>query len=191
MKLTKFKILILLVMLGILSACSPGMQMSEKTLYSSVFNLQDNYSNSVLITPVLVAQMNAAQTNTDYKIGEKDILRIRIWEGDDLNTGTLTDGLEVQSNGSIFYSYLGNVQVSGKSIEQIRVILTKKFSEYITFPTVSVEVSEYRSKRIYIMGEVKRPGSYPITDTPISHSTTTLPSSPVSNRRRNTIFGCC
>jgi polysaccharide export outer membrane protein len=63
---------------------------------------------------------------------------------------------------------VGNIKVVGKSIDAIRVLLTEKLSKYITDPQISVDVSEYRSKRVHIMGEVRKPGTYPITDTPMS-----------------------
>jgi polysaccharide export outer membrane protein len=173
----KFRVLGLLITLGFLSACSPGIQMNEKPRYSGVFNTENNQKpKTVLITSALVAQMNANHVNNPiYKVGAQDVLMIRVWGDAGLSTGgeakgtdKKSDGLVVQNNGTIFYPYVGNIKVVGKSIDAIRVLLTEKLSKYITDPQISVDVSEYRSKRVHIMGEVRKPGTYPITDTPMS-----------------------
>jgi len=173
----KFRVLGLLTVLGFLSACTPGMQMNEKPRYSGVFNTQDNQKpETILITPKLVVQMNFEHANNPtYKVGMQDVLMIRVWGDAGLSAGGESkdadkkgDILVVQNNGTIFYPYVGNIKVAGKSIEQIRMLLTEKLSKYITDPQISVGVSEYHSKRVHIMGEVRKPGTYPITDTPMS-----------------------
>jgi polysaccharide export outer membrane protein len=173
----QLKILGVMSILSLLVGCVPGMQMDENSRLRGSFSTQESDKpDTLLITPALVAQMNINHVNNPtYKIGVQDVLTIRIWGDTGLNTGGETkdvdkksDGLVVQNNGTIFYPYVGNIKVEGKSIEAIRVLLTEKLSKYITDPQISVGVSEYRSKRVYVMGEVRNPGTYPISDTPMS-----------------------
>jgi len=173
----QLKILGVLSLLSLLVGCAPGMQMDENSRLRGAFSTQESDKpDTLLITPALVAQMNVNHDNNPtYKVGVQDVLMIRVWGDADLSTGGETkdsnkksDGLVVQNNGTIFYPYVGNIEVTGKSIGQIRALLTEKLSRYITDPQISVDVSVYRSKRVHIMGEVRKPGTYPITDTPMS-----------------------
>jgi len=169
----EFKLIISVVSIALLTSCSPGMKMNDNE-YSEAQNETD--PNAILITSALVTEMNVIHVNNPiYKIGVQDVLMVRVWGDAGLSTVIETkgadkkaDGLVVQNNGTIFYPYVGNIKVEGKSVEEIRVLLTEKLSKYITDPQISVGVSEYRSKRVHIMGEVRKPGTYPITDTPMS-----------------------
>ena len=173
----QLKILGVLLMLSLLVGCAPGMQMDENSNLRGAFSTQESDKpDTILITAALVAQMNVGHIKKPtYLVGEQDILMVKVWGDADLSTGAnvknndaRADGLVVQNNGTIFYPYVGNVAVAGKSIEQIRILLTEKLSKYINDPQISVSVSEYRSKRVHVMGEVRKPGTYPITDTPMS-----------------------
>jgi polysaccharide export outer membrane protein len=168
----QLKILGVLLMLSLLVGCAPGMQMDENSNLRGAFSTQESDKpDTILITAALVAQMNVSHINNPtYKVGMQDVLMIRVWGDTGLSTGAdgKADGLVVQNNGTIFYPYVGNIKVVGQSIEQIRVLLSEKLSKFITDPQISVGVSEYRSKRVHIMGEVRKPGTYPITDTSMS-----------------------
>ena len=175
--MNQLKILGVLSILSLLVGCAPGMQMDENSRLRGAFSTQESDKpDTLLITPALVAQMNVNQANNStYKVGAQDVLMVRVWGDASLSSDGKTkgadkksDGLVVQNNGTIFYPYVGNIEVAGKSIETIRALLTEKLSKYITDPQISVGVSEYRSKRVHIMGEVRKPGTYPITDTPMS-----------------------
>lgn len=163
-------------MVVFLNACSPGMKMNDGSGYSRVFNTKNNQKpDTILITSKILAEMNVGHiSHPTYLVGERDILAVKVWGDADLSTDSVknsnikSNGLVVQNNGTIFYPYIGNVVVSGKSIEEIRLLLTTKLNKYISDPQVSVIVSEYRSKRVHVMGEVRKPSTYPITDTPMS-----------------------
>ena len=164
------KIAILSTAVLMLNACSPGMKM-DKNSYK-----KGNASDVILITPALVQKLNINHKNNPiYKVGRQDVLAVKVWGDDNLSTiggnnnlNQRDNGLIVQNSGEIFYPYIGNVKVAGKSIEQIRILLTKKLSKYINNPQISVNVGEYHSKRVHIMGEVQRPKTYAITSTPMS-----------------------
>jgi polysaccharide export outer membrane protein len=173
----QLKILGVMSILSLLVGCVPGMQMDENNHLRGTFSTQENQKpDTILITPSILAKMNIGHIKKPtYLVGEQDILMVKVWGDADLSTGVdaknnnaRSDGLVVQNNGTIFYPYVGNVAVAGKSIEQIRILLTEKLSKYINDPQISVGVSEYRSKRVHVMGEVRKPGTYPITDTPMS-----------------------
>jgi protein involved in polysaccharide export with SLBB domain len=194
MTIIKNKVLILPIVLGLLSACSPGMKMDESSHLRGTFSTQESQkTGTILITPSILAKMNVGHIKKPtYLVGEQDILMVKVWGDADLSTGVnvknndaRADGLVVQNNGTIFYPYVGNVAVAGKSIEQIRILLTEKLSKYINDPQISVGISEYRSKRVHVMGEVRKPGTYPITDTPMSMLDVTMLGA-INNRTADT-----
>ena len=172
-----------------LTACSTiGMHMpagddSNVTTSSSL----DGQVKIRPITPALIRSLQqpapTAKTNEqleqerkgyDYIVGIGDVLNITVWNHPEL---TIPAGSErspqeagnwVHSDGTIFYPYIGEVHVAGKKVTEIRDMVTQKLAEYIESPQVDVTVAGFRSKRVYITGEVKQPGSQPITNIPLT-----------------------
>ena len=127
--MNQLKIMGVLSILSLLVGCAPGMQMDENSRLRGAFSTQESDKpDTLLITPALVAQMNVNHVNNPtYKVGVQDVLMVRVWGDAGLSMGGETkdsDGLVVQNNGTIFYPYVGNIEVAGKSIEQIRALLT-------------------------------------------------------------------
>jgi len=90
-----------------------------------------------------------------YMLGQGDQISIQVFDEPDL-----TMQQRVGASGVINYSYLGDLQVSGKSAQQLeREITTLLRDGYLVSPSVNVTVVEYRP--FFINGEVARPGSYP------------------------------
>ena len=93
-----------------------------------------------------------------YQIGATDVLGIKVFgeEG-------LSNSYTVDSDGSITFPLLGRVQVSGKTTREIEEHVTQLLAAgYIRKPQVSVEIATYRSRSIFVIGEVKSPGRYTI-----------------------------
>jgi polysaccharide export outer membrane protein len=93
----------------------------------------------------------------DYEIGAQDILRITVYGHDDLKQTVV-----VQVDGTFTFPLIGTVEAAGKTpLELERHIATLLSQGYIRNPQVSVIVEEYRSKTVFVVGEVSRPGTYP------------------------------
>lgn len=109
----------------------------------------------------------------DYQVGAGDILNITVWGHPELTIPAGSQrspsdaGNWVHSDGTIFYPYVGTVEVAGLNVIEIRNLITKRLARYIEKPQVDVTIAAFRSQRVYISGSVQRPGAYPITNVPM------------------------
>jgi len=103
--------------------------------------------------PVALAQQPPAGEN--YVLGPGDTLEIVIYGEPDLSR-TVT----VKPDGAISMPLLGEVKAAGKTTIQLAADLTKSYAKYLKQPSISVTVRELRVDRIYILGQVSRPGEY-------------------------------
>lgn len=110
----------------------------------------------------------------DYKIGPGDILNITVWDHPELTipagpyrTADVSGNL-VTEDGTIYYPYAGIIPVVGKTARQVRDILAQKLSKYIEKVQLDVRITAFRSKRVYVVGEVKTPGQQELNDVPAS-----------------------
>lgn len=96
----------------------------------------------------------------DFIIGNDDVLAISVWKEPDL-----TKAIPVRSDGKISLPLVGEVQAAGLSPLQLEQNLTAKLKGFITLPEVTVIVQQVNSRKFNILGEVSKPGSYPLTTT--------------------------
>jgi polysaccharide export outer membrane protein len=74
----------------------------------------------------------------------------------------------VETDGTIFYPYVGRLKVAGLSVNEIQVLITQRLSNYLRNPQVSVQVAKFRNRNSFVLGEVKTPGMQPLTDKPLT-----------------------
>ncbi len=94
-----------------------------------------------------------------YIIGVDDLLAINVWKEPDISRS-----VPVRSDGKISLPLMGELQASGETPHQLEVAITEKLKNYISEPEVTVIVQEIRSQKFNILGQVQRPGSYPLTN---------------------------
>lgn len=118
---------------------------------------------AVLLTLLAACSSNPAAipagavADTPYQLGPGDKIQVHVF-GDD----SLSGEHQVDGSGSFTFPLVGSVQASGLTSGELEGILEKKLKEYMRQPNVSVEILTYRP--FYIVGEVRRPGSYPFVD---------------------------
>ena len=161
---------------------APGMTMTEPAEVDA-----DNVVEVQPITLKLLKDMEVARQNqvremakefaaepTDYRIGKGDVLLVTVWDHPELTipAGSFRNaeeaGQQIGDNGYMFYPYVGLVKAEGMTQTELREVLTERLSAYIQDPQLDVRVVAYRSKRAYVVGEVKSPGIRPIVDIPMT-----------------------
>ena len=110
------------------------------------------------VPPAAPARPLQPQSNTAYVIGPDDVLGIKV-----LGEADLTGMYSVDSDGTIRFPFLDRVPVGGKTVQEIEFALTKLLGEgFLNRPQVSVVITSYRSRSIYVLGEVRNPAKYNI-----------------------------
>jgi polysaccharide export outer membrane protein len=100
----------------------------------------------------------AAAKAGDYEVGPGDVLDIAVFGNDDLSRIPT-----VQTNGSISFPLLGEVQVAGLTVAEVQRKITNLLAkDYLVNPQVEVKVKEYQSQFVSVVGEVNAPGRKPI-----------------------------
>lgn len=103
------------------------------------------------------AVAQAAAGATAFRIGPGDVLSVHVWKQPNLSLQ-----LPVLPDGSLRYPLAGEVQVQGRSLAEIEKLLSDRIGENLREAVVSVTVTQVNSHRIYLLGEVLRPGEYPL-----------------------------
>jgi polysaccharide export outer membrane protein len=107
--------------------------------------------------PAVASVPTAQGPDADYKIGAQDVLRIDVWKEPDISRV-----LPVRPDGRISLPLLNDVQAAGLTPAQLAGVLTDGLKKYITNPQVTVSVTEINSRRVYVTGEVTKPGAFPL-----------------------------
>lgn len=92
-----------------------------------------------------------------YKIGADDVLTINVWHEPEVSRN-----VPVRPDGKISLPLVGDVPAAGLAPVQLQNELESRFAKYFTNPDVSVIVAEIRSQRVNVLGQVMRPGTYPL-----------------------------
>lgn len=179
--MTRLPLLALSASALFLQACmfSPGMHMDTERLISD-----DSAENSMVemveITPKLIAQDRSVEARTripqelldyepeNYRIGANDSLFITVWDHPELTSPggqQQTNSLNarvVRDDGTLFYPFIGNVEVEGLTLEELREIIANRLARFIEQPQVDVNVIGYNSQKIILSGAFLQSGPLPV-----------------------------
>ena len=101
----------------------------------------------------------AAQRAADYVIGAQDVLQIAVF-----NQADLGGRYVVEADGTFSFPLIGRITAAGLTLREFEQALNKGLADgYFRVPQVTVAVDQYRSQRIFVLGEVRQPGTYPLT----------------------------
>lgn len=172
---------------------APGMQITEycfdgehyvssnpcecfiKTIEINCDLVQELEFESLFPTDVEVGEDFAnANVPSDYRVGPSDTLSVIVWGHPELNNPTNASatldqlGFTLNAQGYIYYPYVGDVHIGGRTVDEIRLILTEKLKTIIVNPVLNVKVLTYRSQYVNVVGEVNLPANIPIDDVPMT-----------------------
>lgn len=94
----------------------------------------------------------------EYVIGSGDVLQVFVWKEPDL-----TREVTVRLDGRITVPLLGDVQASGQTPLLLSAEITKQLTKFLAAPQVTVGISQANSTRFFVVGQVARPGEFPLT----------------------------
>jgi polysaccharide export outer membrane protein len=109
-------------------------------------------------TPSKEALDEAAKPiSKEFLLGPEDLLEVTVWRNQDLSRTVV-----VRPDGKISLPLIGDVQASGLTSAQVGAKIAAKLAEFKENPNVSVSLKEVNSYFIYVLGEVLKPGKYPL-----------------------------
>jgi polysaccharide export outer membrane protein len=115
----------------------------------------------LLVSALLLASTAPffAEEKMSYTIGPADVLEISVWQHPELDR-TVT----VRPDGKISFSLIGDVDTTGLTPAELDEVVTQRLSQYVQNPEVTVIVTDIKSRhrQIVVLGQVARPGAYPM-----------------------------
>lgn len=104
----------------------------------------------------IASALQQAQTpESDYKIGSEDQIEVSVYQQPDLDRR-----LRISQNGTISLPLIGTIKIGGLSISEAEALIVDRLKEFVITPQVTLFIKEYNAKKVFILGEVIRPGSY-------------------------------
>lgn len=108
-----------------------------------------------LLSPTVLAQ----QAGSEYRLGPGDVVRITVYNNPDLTTEA-----SITQEGRITFPLIGEIQIGGMEKGQAEQVIARRLGEggFVVKPQVNVLVLGFKSQQISVLGQVNRPGKYPI-----------------------------
>jgi polysaccharide export outer membrane protein len=178
----------ILVLPLLLFGCVGGMDLKHSP--DALEETEEHLGSRVTIHPINRETIESSRANTEgplplellsgadephvYRLGVNDVLAVTVWEHPELTQplgqyrSDEATGQVIGADGTMFYPYVGKIQAAGLTREELREIITRKLSESLENPQVDVKVLSYRSKKVFVGGEVQAPGMKAVTDDPMT-----------------------
>ena len=116
------------------------------------------FTQAAAIQPAQPAPGPRARTTADYVVGPLDVITITVFGEPELSRR-----YNVDTDGTIDFPFIGRTKAGGLTLRELEDALARRLaSGFLVNPQVGVEIAEYRSKAVFIVGEVRAPGSYPV-----------------------------
>src|ERR1700746_3842258 len=127
----------------------------DQTTSASIASLPATHNESVAINT------SPATTRDTFIIGANDVLAVDVWKEPEISRA-----VPVRSDGKISLPLVGEVQATGRTPLQLEQDITTRLKNYIAEPEVTVIIQQINSQKFNVLGQVARPGSYVIANSP-------------------------
>lgn len=103
------------------------------------------------------APADPAAVAGSYIVNPGDVLEVSVWKEEDLQRQVV-----VRPDGFFSFPLTGDIQAEGQTIEAVRQEVGNRVSRFIPDPVVNVSILEARGSKVYVIGQVQRPGEFPV-----------------------------
>ncbi|PYQ99800.1 MAG: hypothetical protein DMF96_05650 [Acidobacteria bacterium] len=142
-----------------------ALQTSDFRLQTSDFRLQTLFAIACVLACAsvgLIAQATSKAPSAviDYVVGPQDVLTIISYDQADLS-----GKFAIEADGTFTYPMIGRVKAGGLTLRALEGAIKKQLKDdgYFRNPQITVAVDTYKSQRVFIVGEVRAPGTYPLS----------------------------
>jgi polysaccharide export outer membrane protein len=94
---------------------------------------------------------------SDFSLGPEDVLKVTVWKNQELSSE-----VTIRPDGTITMPLIGDVPAAGLTANVLAKRISDRLTDYISAPIVTVQLKEVNSYFIYVLGEVVKPGKYPL-----------------------------
>jgi polysaccharide export outer membrane protein len=140
---------------------TPGLLAMICLLGSVAFGQETDTAKANMPAPEAATGMAVAKipesATSQFKLGPADVVHINVWKNTELSQ-TVTVG----PDGFISLPLLNDIHVAGMTANELAQELNTKLNNYIMNPQVTVSVVDIRSRQVYVLGQVGKPGGYPL-----------------------------
>ena len=132
-------------------------------LMHAAFAEDSNMIDAHLIKSEL--EFNSNQHSRDYLLGPNDVISIFVYDSKEFDQ----EKMRIQPDGNIILTPLGQVKASGKTVEELHILLVNKYKTYLKDPQVTIRLDQLRPFVAYITGAVLNPGGYELNADTSTH----------------------
>lgn len=186
-KIFSIKMLSICAALVLLSGCANTSRTDFPVAAEDQTEITQKNVNIVLLTPENIsshsrpkilrhssARLSRSTPHWQYFIGVGDVLSITVWDHPELTLpggperSQIESGSTVNANGEIFYPYITQIKVIGRTVGDIQKELTTRLAEFIPDPQIEVKVAAFNAQKVVVTGAVNRPGSQTVSNIPLT-----------------------
>jgi polysaccharide export outer membrane protein len=109
----------------------------------------------VLFMAAPAAKAAASSEGSSYRLGEGDRLELSVFGQEDMK-----QTMEVRADGTVQFPLIGIMPVAGRTLASVRSELETRLKDFLVTPQVSLDIKDYQSQPVNVVGEVEKPGTY-------------------------------
>ena len=106
---------------------------------------------------IAAAMQQLSRSKNDYHLASADLISVTVYQDKDMDRK-----VRINTDGTISLPLIGSVAIGGLTLAGAQATIESKLSQFLVSPQVSLFIEDYGNKTIFVMGEVQKPGSYPI-----------------------------